>query len=270
MALKIFALFMCVSFGSSSFSAPDQPSPQPQQVKNMKTIGLLGGTGWSSTIGYYTLLNEEVNAQLGGHHSAKILLKSIDYHDILSSYGKDHAKVAQLLKEELKGLLALNPDGFIICCNSLHKYFDLIKDDLNLKIPVFHALELMAQHCVDKGYKRVLLLATQFTMEDGFFAQKLEEHGITVIIPDLPQRNEMHRIHNEELMQNIVTPEAKKYFQDLISQHKDVDAVIVGCTEYPLVFTQENSPLPLINPVVLQGKAAVAFALAEAPPKSHR
>jgi aspartate racemase len=88
----------------------------------MKTIGLLGGTGWSSTIGYYTMLNELVGKRLGGYHSAKILLQSIDYHDIMSNYGKDPKKIEDILLEELLNLIALNPDCIIICCNSLHKY----------------------------------------------------------------------------------------------------------------------------------------------------
>src|SRR5438105_455646 len=109
----------------------------------MKTIGMLGGTGWSSTIGYYSLLNQLVNARLGGYHSAKILLKSIDYHDIMSDNSGDHAKTAKILKEELLGLIQLKPDCIIICCNSLHKYYDMIQEELNLDIPVMHAVDLV-------------------------------------------------------------------------------------------------------------------------------
>ena len=107
----------------------------------MKTIGLLGGTGWSSTIGYYALLNTLVNERLGGYHSAKIILKSIDYHDIMSTYGENHEHTAALLKAELLELIALKPDCIMICCNSLHKYYDMIKDGIHSPIPVFHAVE---------------------------------------------------------------------------------------------------------------------------------
>ncbi len=144
----------------------------------MKIIGLLGGTGWSSTITYYTQLNELVHELLGGYHSAKIILKSIYYHDIMSTYGQDHEKTADLLQDELLDLLALNPDGIIICCNSLHKYYDMIKETFDHDIPVFHALELVAKHVKIQNYKKILLLATKFTMEDGFFAKKLEEEGM--------------------------------------------------------------------------------------------
>jgi aspartate racemase len=228
--------------------------------EGMKTIGLLGGTGWSSTIGYYKTLNEMVNQRLGGYHSAKIVLKSIDYHEIMSNYGKDHEKVAQLLQEELSGLIALNPDCLIICCNSLHKYYDIIKNRLHSSIPVMHAVDLVAHHCQKQKYKKILLLATRFTMEDGFFEEKLKKSDIDAIIPNQAERMEMERIHNE-LMKDVVTQESRNYFSNLILKHKKLDAVVLGCTEYPLVVDPSNSALPIIDPVFLQAEAAVDFSL---------
>lgn len=227
----------------------------------MKTIGMLGGTGWSSTIEYYRIINEMVGARLGGYHSAEILLKSIDYHGIMSNYGKDHLAVAQLLKQELEGLIALRPGCIIICCNSLHKYYDQIKYELKSDIPVMHAIELVAEHLLKIGQKSALLLATKFTMEDGFFAQILESKGIAVTIPEQSERNKMQEIHTE-LMHNKVTKESCDYFAALIGKYRDCGNVILGCTEYPLVVNQDNSPLPIINPVDLQAQAAVDYALA--------
>lgn len=227
---------------------------------SMKTIGLLGGTGWSSTIGYYTQLNEKVGHRLGGYHSAKIILSSIDYHDIMNNYGKDHAATAAALKRELQKLITLKPDCIIICCNSLHKYYDMIKADLNSDIPVFHAVDLVALHANKHDYKKMLLLATKFTMEDGFFARKLENSGIEVVIPNQEERNEMARIHSQ-LMQNVVTQQARDYFKELIAKYSDCQAVVLGCTEYPLVVDGSNSALPIIDPVQLQTSAAVDFAL---------
>lgn len=226
----------------------------------MKTIGLLGGTGWSSTLGYYALLNTLVEERLGGYHSAKILLKSIDYHDIMTNYGKSHEAVAQCLQQELQGLIEVKPDCLIICCNSLHKYYDLIKSELKSDIPVMHAIELVAHHLKENGQKKVLLLATQFTMEDGFFAKILEREGIAVIIPELEERQKMQAIHSE-LMVNKITQEAKDYFSNLIKKHESLDAVILGCTEYPLLVTCENSVLPIVDPVYLQAIKAVDYAL---------
>ena len=228
----------------------------------MKTIGMLGGTGWSSTISYYKMINEAVGKRLGGYHSAKILLKSIDYHEILSNYGINHGKIASLLKEELEGLVKLNPDCFIICCNSLHKYYDLIQEDLAPKIPIFHAVHLVAENLLKKGYKNVLLLATQFTMEDGFFAKILEKKGITVTIPNMEERKQMSAIHNE-LMKDNITNTAKNYFSSLIKKYDYLDAVVLGCTEYPLIVNKENSVLPILNPVEQQVEKIVDFALEE-------
>jgi aspartate racemase len=226
----------------------------------MKTIGLLGGTGWSSTIGYYKLLNELVAERLGGYHSAKIFLKSIDYHEIMVNYGINHDAVSQVLEKELQELIALKPDCIIICCNSLHKYYDIIKSKLASEIPIMHAIQLVADHLNANGQKKVLLLATKFTMEDGFFSKILEDNGIQVEIPQALERNKMQEIH-AELMHNVVTQESRDYFSNLIASHKDLDAVILGCTEYPLVVDHDNSILPIVDPVYLQAVTAVNYAL---------
>lgn len=227
----------------------------------MKTIGLLGGTGWSSTIGYYKAINELVAKRLGGYHSAKILLKSIDYHDIMSNYGRDHAQTSSILKQELQGLISFKPDCIIICCNTLHKYYDLIKHELKTNIPILHAVELVAQHLLDNQQKTTLLLATNFTMKDGFFEKTLQQKGIVVSIPNEHDRKVMQEIH-DELMHNIVTDVSRTFFSNLIKKHQHLDAVILGCTEYPLVVDQINSVLPIVNPVTLQIKLAVDYALA--------
>lgn len=228
----------------------------------MKIIGLLGGTGWASTIGYYALLNEKVAKQLGGNHSARIILSSIDYHDIMSNYGKDHEATAQILKKELQRLIELKPECIMICCNSLHKYYDMIKQDLNSSIPVFHAIDLVAGEIENQKYNKVLLLATKFTMEDGFFTRKLQDRGIEVLIPNQDERNEMQYIHGQ-LMQNNVTQEARNYFASLIAKYNECHAVILGCTEYPLIVNKSNSVSPIIDPVQLQTTAAVDFALSD-------
>lgn len=230
----------------------------------MKTIGLLGGIGWSSTIGYYTLINELVGKRLGGYHSAKIILKSIDYHDIMSNYGKDPEKIADILHSELIDLCALDPDCIIICCNSLHKYYDMVKAHIyndDKDIPVFHAVELVAQHAQEKGYRKVLLLATKSTMEDGFFADIIKDHNIEVVIPELLERDAMQKILSEELIHNKITQQSRDYFAQIIAAHTDCDAVVLGCTEFPLLVDASNSTLPIINPVELQCKAAVEYAL---------
>ena len=229
----------------------------------MKTIGLLGGTGWPSTIGYYKLLNQLVHKRLGGYHSAKILLKSIDYHEIKSNYHKNPEKVADILHEELLDFMSPSIHCLIICCNSLHKYYDIIKYHLypDPDIPVFHAVELVAQNIKKQDFDTVLLLATKATMEDGFFTKILQDYGIKVVIPDQQERDEMQKIHSQELTNNVVTEQSKAYFANIIQQHPECQAVVLGCTEYPLLINPENSALPIIDPVQLQCEAAVNFAL---------
>jgi aspartate racemase len=226
----------------------------------MKTIGMLGGTGWTSTISYYTLINQLVHERLRGYHSAQILLKSVDYHTIMCHYEKEDTVVADTLKRELRELVSLKPDCLLICCNSLHKYYDLIKDDLKISIPLFHALELAAEHASAERYNKVLLLATKFTMEDGFFQKILEKQGIQVVIPKRAERHAMRHIH-QELMQNLVKQESIEYFSDLINAYKGLDAVILGCTEYPMVVDQNSSVLPIIDPMYLQALACVEYVL---------
>lgn len=201
-----------------------------------------------------------MNDRLGGHHSAKIILKSIDYHDIYSAYGKDHDKIAFLLSAELSHLISLNPDCIVICCNSLHKYYDIIKASLDNVPPVFHAVELVAKDAIKNNYNKVLLLATKFTMEDGFFSDTLINKGLEVIVPSPEERVEMQVIHGQ-LMQNMVTAEAKNYFGNLIAKYGDVDAVVLGCTEYPLVVDSANCVLPILDTVKLQAEYAVDYAL---------
>lgn len=226
----------------------------------MKIIGLLGGTGWSSTIEYYKVINQLANEKLGGFHSAKILLKSIDYHDIITRYGQEPSEISVLLKNELTELLELQPDSFMICCNTLHKYYDLIASELNVTIPIFHAITLTQQYIKTKNYRKVLLLATKFTMEDGFFSDKLEQQNITVVIPDQMERNEMQNIHND-LMKNIVTETAKHFFKSLITKYQELDAVVIACSEWGLVINSNDSQLPIIDTVNLQCIAAVEYAL---------
>lgn len=181
----------------------------------------------------------------------------------MSNYGKNSDAIAAVLRTEIMDLMSLNPDCIIICCNSLHKYYDLIKHDLYPKknIPVFHAVQLTAQHIKQLGLRKVLLLATKSTMEDGFFAKTLEAQGIEVVIPQLSQRDAMQKILSEELIHNIVTPNSRDYFASLITDHPDCQAVVLGCTEFPLLVDNNNSTLPIINPIILQCTAAVDFAL---------
>jgi aspartate racemase len=225
----------------------------------MKTIGLLGGTSWPSTIEYYRRLNELAQEKLGGHHSANVLLYSIDYHKIKSRYHSRWGEIPDLLKRELERLIRLSPDCIIICNNTLHKALDLIESELAPDIPLFHIVDVTAEHAKKKKLKSLLLLGTQFTMEDGFFQRKLERYGFLVKTPEADDRIEI-----QQMQRALARGEMEKNFRDrfykIISKHSHLDAVVLACTEIPLVVKQKDYNIPLLNPGELQCQNAFEYA----------
>ena len=226
----------------------------------MKKIALLGGTSWPSTIEYYTRLNQLINAELGGHHSCPMILYNIDYHEIKSRYADGWAEIPELLKTEIENILKLNPDGLIICNNTLHKAFDLVKNEMQISIPVFHIIDLTKEYILERNWKRVLLLGTKFTMEDSFFKQPLIDAGVRIDIPDLAERIEIQQIQTQ-LAKGVMTAEFESYFQKLSDKYADFDAFILACTELPLAFQNVNTKPALINTITLQCEKAVEFII---------
>lgn len=226
----------------------------------MKQIGLLGGTSWPSTMEYYRLLNSLVAERLGGFHSARILLSSIDYHEIKSGY-EEWRNVPRLLKNELKNLLILKPECLVICNNTLHKALDEIAPEINLQIPVFHAIDLAVQQCKKAELKKILLLATQRTMEDPYFSEKFIRAGVEVLIPTPSERAEVQAAQ-DELAAGKVTAGHVAMFSALTKRYALLDGVILACTELPLALREETSALPIVNTLELQCKAAIDWALA--------
>lgn len=223
-------------------------------------LGLLGGTSWPSTPLYYRHLNEMVQTQLGGHHSANILLRSIDYHPIKSLYHHGWDKIPALLRQGMDELVALKPDGIILCNNTLHKGLDLLDYGRTCPIPIFHAIHETGKALRDHKVKKVLLLATEFTMEDGFFAKGLEAFNIASLIPNAAERKEVGRVQ-AELAKGKTSPEYTAFFQSLCTK-TEADAAVLACTELPLALEQKDVCLPLFNSIYCQCKAAVDFALA--------
>lgn len=228
----------------------------------MKIIGLLGGTSWPSTISYYENLNRLAQQRLGGVHSARLLLYSIDYHAIKSQYQGGWHNIPALLAAEILSFLERRPDCLIICNNTLHKAYDLIEAELGINIPVFHAGRLAATDAKQRGMKIILLLGTAFTMEDGFFARYFEEQGITVIVPSPEDRKQIQAMQTE-LAAGKMHPSYESAFQEIIKRYPQAEAAVLACTELPLVINEQNSPLPLINPVDCQCMAAAEFAFVD-------
>ncbi len=227
----------------------------------MKTIGLLGGTSWPSTITYYKQLNQGVQKRLGGYHSARILLKSIDYQPIKALYGSNNTQeIISLLNSEISDFLTLKPDCLVLCNVWLHKFFDMITPPLSLNIPFFHAVEVIERQALQLEYQDILLIGTKHTMEDGFFEKRLEAIGLTVIIPNLAERNEIQRIQTD-LAQGKSDLTYKTSLQKILNSYAHLNAVVLGCTELPLVIQEDDSPLPILDPLALQCRNAINFAL---------
>ena len=196
----------------------------------MKTIGLLGGTSWPSTIEYYRILNELAQDRMGGFHSASILLRSIDYHEIKSRYYARWDEIPALLQQEINALARLGPDCIVICNNTLHKAFDAIEVEIELAIPVFHIVKATGRAASSMNMRRLLLLGTQFTMEDGFYHRGLEQFGLQVETPDAEDRLRIQQIQSQ-LARGIMTEEYWRFLAALIEKHAgSVDAVVLACT----------------------------------------
>jgi aspartate racemase len=226
----------------------------------MKMIGLLGGTSWPSTIEYYRVLNQLSQEELGGFHSANLLLRSIDYHDIKSNFNDGWDKIPLLLKKEIEAFIKLAPDCLLICNNTLHKAFDRIEPDLRLSVPIFHIVDAVGRSAQTHNLKHLLLLGTKFTMEDGFYQRRLEERfNLVVKIPNLQERIEIQSIQNQ-LAVGILKQEFRSYFTNLIQKYSAIDATVLACTELPLAIHQNDIDVAIINSIECQCKEAFEFA----------
>lgn len=229
----------------------------------MKTIGLLGGMSWKSTVTYYQLINQKVQEQLGGLHSAKICLYSVDFAEIerLQRQGKwDEAGVC--LAKAAQKVEAGGADFLVICANTMHKVVDQIQDSIS--IPVIHIIDAVAKKLQQNHIKKIGLLGTKFTMEDGFYQSYLSNHyHIQTIVPTLSQRDEVHRIIYDELCLGIINPDSKKNYLDIIQDlyQQGAEGIVLGCTEIPLLIQQKDTHVPLYDTTCLHAEYVADFAL---------
>ncbi|WP_375459262.1 aspartate/glutamate racemase family protein [uncultured Enterovirga sp.] len=226
-------------------------------------IGVLGGTSWPSTMLPYRMLNEGIQDRFKGHQSARIVLYSIDYHAIKSRYHEGWSDIPELLRQEVETLLSFRPDCWMLANNTLHKAYDLIAPQLASEIPFFHAVRLTRDHLVERRFERVLLLGTQFTMEDGFYAAPMTATGIRVDVPKLSDRQAIQVIQ-AQLSRGEVRKGFADFFAELLGTHEAAgcQAVVTACTELPLVIDQALTGMTVVDPLVLQCGACVQFAIA--------
>ncbi len=228
----------------------------------MKTLGLIGGTGWVSSIDYYRLINLEINKRLGGLQAAKLILYSINYGEIDAFNQKDDLEsVYGLIKNAAVKLKSSGADGLVLCANTTHMFAERLQQEI--KLPLIHIGEATARAINDREFQKVALLGTKFTMEMDFYKAKLNKYGIEMMVPAKDDRVFIHRAIMDELLKNDFRPKTKAKFLDIISNLIDDGAqgIVLGCTEIPLLVKPEDIDVPLFNTTEIHALAAVEFAL---------
>ena len=228
----------------------------------MKTIGMIGGTGWVSTLEYYRIINEITNKRLGGLNSARCFLYSVNYAeiDLLNQKGDTEA-ILEIVTNAAKAIEAGGADCLMLCANTLHQFAEAVTAEVEL--PLIHIGEATAIKIKEQGLSKVGLLGTRYTMEMDFYHQKLNEQGIEALVPNKTEREFIHHCIYTELLMNEFTHESKKRILKIIDQlEKDgAEGIILGCTEIPLLIKQDDCTLPLFNTMEIHAEAAVEFAL---------
>jgi aspartate racemase len=229
----------------------------------MKTIGLLGGITCESSLLYYKLINEMTREKLGGHHAAKSVMVSVDFADIqpLTESG-DWDGVLAILLSAAKGIERGGADLLLLCANTAHRLADEIGREI--KIPIVHIVDATAAEIRKAGFAKVGLLGTRFTMEEGFFKGRLrEKYGIEALVPAKEERERVHRIIIDELALGVIKPESRdevrKVMDGLIAG--GAQAIILGCTELPLLISGDPGGIPLFDTTTIHARAAVDRAL---------
>lgn len=229
----------------------------------MKTIGLLGGMSWESSALYYQLINEALRDQLGGLHSAKLVMTSVDFAEIehFQSTG-DWASAGRILAEQSRRLEAAGADFLVLCTNTMHKVAPDIENAVT--IPLLHLADATAIAVAESGIATVALLGTAFTMEQEFYKDRVAAHGLRVIVPDAAQRAIIHRVIYEELVLGIINDASREQYVAIIAslRERGAEGVILGCTEIELLIGENDNPIPIFPTTQLHAEAAVKMALA--------
>jgi aspartate racemase len=229
----------------------------------MRLLGVLGGMSWTSTAGYYRLLNQGVATRLGGLHSARLLLHSVDFAPVAAmQHEGDWAGTAAVLVEAAQGLERAGAEGLLVATNTMHKMADEI--DAATGIPLLHIADATATRLVADGRRTVGLLATAFTMEQAFYTDRLRQHGLEVLVPDDADRADVHRIIYDELCLDVVRDESRERYREVMDRLAGcgAEAIILGCTEITLLVGPTDSPVPLYDTTAIHAEAAVSWMLA--------
>ncbi len=229
----------------------------------MKTIGLIGGMSWESSSEYYRIINKAVKERLGGLHSAKCVMYSADFEEIenLQHQGK-WEELTKLMITFAQKLEVAGADFIVVCTNTMHKMAQEVENNIN--IPFLHIADATAERIIEKGLRKLGLLGTNFTMEEDFYKKRLKEkYDIDVIIPSDNDRKIIDNVIYDELCLGTINQSSKEKFKEIIKGlvSNGADGVILGCTEIPLLISQEDVKTPLFDTTTIHAKSAVDFAL---------
>ena len=229
----------------------------------MKTIGLIGGMSWESSLEYYRIINEQVKEKLGGLHSAKSLMYSLNFAEIekLQHQGK-WDKLTSVMIKAAQNLEKGGADFVLICTNTMHKMADDVQDNIN--IPLLHLVDTTADKIKQNRLRKVGLLGTNFTMEEDFYKGRLmNKYGLDVIIPNENDRHIIHQVIYQELCLGNIKKSSKDQYVEIINKliESGAEAVILGCTEIPLLIQQEDVKVPLYDTTTIHAEAAVEYSL---------
>jgi aspartate racemase len=229
----------------------------------MKTIGMIGGMSWESSIEYYRIINETVRDELGGLHSAKSIMYSVEFAEIEALQHQDRwDEAAEIMIAAARSIENGGADVGIICTNTMHKLYDIVQQ--NIRIPMLHIADATAEAIRAASIKKIALLGTRFTMVEDFYKGRLvENYGLEVIIPSEADMDIVHRIIYDELCAGIIDTESKQNYADIIQRlvTEGAQGIILGCTEIGLLVKQEDSPVTLFDTTEIHAKSAVRYAL---------
>lgn len=233
----------------------------------MRTLGLIGGTGWVSTLEYYRALNEGINRRLGGHESCRCILYSFNFGDIMRAREADPelGEVRKMVLDAARRLAAAGADGIMLCANTLHWFAEDVERATPL--PLIHIARAAAAQICLAGLTRVGLLGTLPTMEQEFYRGRLEEAGIEVLVPGEAERASIDRAIFDELLQEIFKEETKSRFLEIVEalRRRGAQGVVLGCTEIPLLLKQADCSLPLFDTLRIHVEAGVDWTLGKEP-----
>ena len=228
----------------------------------MKTIGLIGGTTWHSTLDYYRIINETINEKLRAHHSAHLILYSVDFEEFVEKPKENWDVISGSFIKIAKKIENAGADFLIICANTMHKIADDIQD--NIRIPLLHIADVTAEEVLKKNLNKIGFLGTKITMQEDFYIKRLNyKFNINTIVPEKKDMEIINKIIFDELSYNIIKDTSKQKYIKIIDKlvSKGAQGIILGCTEIPLLIKNDDVEIPIFDTTYIHAKAAAEYAL---------